>query len=318
LDLSRVQMPVKVKEKIQVVSGAKLLGFWPATVEVSVVPALTRHFPVEPEVEEFPPSGFAIQSIKLDPETVAVSGSEKTLNAIARVVTKLNLRAQRESRVFSVEPQATDAQGEKINSLSFSPPNLVAQIEIAPGDDIKAVAVEPTFKNNLPAGFTLREIMVEPKVVSLRGAASLLEGLNSIPTTPLDLKGRFQDFEEEAALQIPLQTSLLTSTNLVKIKVLLNSSVTTTRLKLVPRYVKLAESLTLSRSSPSLVEVVLSGDAEAIRQLDVAQVELAVDLTGVLSGTNTLKLTPEMVKTPLGIQALALEPSEVTVALQRK
>lgn len=318
VDLSQIKMPVVVREKIQILSDKKVLAFSPSSIEISVVTSSNSSFVVEPKISQFPPAGFAVQSINFSPSHVAVAGSEKVLNSIAYVGVVMDLSALTSSRSFSLAPIAFDAGGNQLNSLVFSPPLVTANIVIAAGDDIKAVAVEPVLNNNLPAGFTLKAIEVDPKVVTLRGATSILATLGSVKTTPIDLAGRFQDFTQEVSLDLPPQVALLHQGSLVNVKVLLNSSVTTTTLKLVPQYVNIAESLQLTKSSPSLIEVVISGPADIIGHLTNKQVSLSIDLTGILSGASTVRLTPAMVQTPAQTQALVLNPQEVSVVLTRK
>ncbi len=318
LDLSEARMPVRLKEAVQVSGGERVIAFWPREVRVVIERATSRSFIVESEVQEFPPSGFAIQSLVLEPSEVVVYGGERMLQDIARVALVVNLRGQRSNRSFTLAPAAYDAQNRILHHLIFSPPQVKVRVEIAPGDDTKVVVVEPTFENNLPAGFTLREVALEPKVVSIRGAVTLLQNLTSLPTTPINLAGHFQDFEEEVALRLPPHLALLGSPNVIRARIALNSSVTTTTLKLVPRYLGLAESLELVGSAPSMVEVVLSGASEKISDLNSRNLELAVDLTGLISGSHKIVLDKTMVKAPPGLEAVSFEPKEVEVELRRR
>ena len=66
---------------------------------------------------------------------------------------------------------------------------------------------------------------------------------------------------------------------------------------------------------PPTIEVRLRGPFTALRQLDPVKLEAVVDLTDAPRGEKIFRLAPEDINVPQSVEAIAIAPSEIRVAL---
>jgi YbbR domain-containing protein len=66
---------------------------------------------------------------------------------------------------------------------------------------------------------------------------------------------------------------------------------------------------------PATIEVRLRGPFTALRQLDPGKLEAVIDLTGAARGERIYRLDPEDINVPQQVEAIAIAPSEIRVAL---
>src|SRR5690606_3739501 len=101
-------------------------------------------------------------------------------------------------------------------------------------------------------------------------------------------------------------------------EVIVRSSDNSRSFNVSPNFINITEGYSLASSSPTVVEVVVSGAPERLTGLTRADIILQVDLAGSLSGTNTVKLTDSMIQLPDGVTLGSFSPQELTIVLSRQ
>lgn len=77
------------------------------------------------------------------------------------------------------------------------------------------------------------------------------------------------------------------------------------------------KDLAMASTPPDEVEVRVSGPKLFISNLSPSQLTAELDLSGAKEGTNSYRLTPADVVTPMGVEVLRLRPSSVELKMEK-
>jgi YbbR domain-containing protein len=175
-------------------------------------------------------------------------------------------------------------------------------------DDIvqKQVPVTPTVAGRPLHGYEVQRarVSVDPPMATVRGAATLLEALDSVRTQEIRIDGLHEEDVESSQLVPPPGVQIaLPSGGQVQVTVPIDEQLVTRKLGLLPVGVRGAE-LSKWRVDPTEVEVVLTGNLLAVERL-AGSVAVSVTPTGqegdvpvVVEGAPGLgvRVTPEKVR----------------------
>jgi YbbR domain-containing protein len=211
------------------------------------------------------------------------------LGGINSVDVDVNLRNRKSDfSVFGL-PLSYNATGGLRSNVAFQPYEVKITVGIEKGEALKTVGVTPVFVNELPEGILIKNIVFDPPVISLQGGQALLDTIETVKSTPINLSNRFNDFTDQVAVDVPKGLEMR-GKNLISIKVNLMTIKDTKTLILVPKFINLAEGLAVSGIDPSAVKVNLTGKADALNKLKADDVVLEVDLRGLVSGVQEITL----------------------------
>jgi YbbR domain-containing protein len=95
-----------------------------------------------------------------------------------------------------------------LSPLSVRASRRVRVIEIVPAEVtvnvdemiVRDLPVQPQFGGELPSGFSVERIITQPETVKVKGPKTLLSGMSTIATLPIDVTGRRTSFRERVEL----------------------------------------------------------------------------------------------------------------------
>ncbi|MEE9615306.1 MAG: CdaR family protein [Thermodesulfobacteriota bacterium] len=79
----------------------------------------------------------------------------------------------------------------------------------------------------------------------------------------------------------------------------------------------ISEEMIMVSSPPGDIDVRVVGPKSFINKLSPAQISVDVDLSDAKDGLNTIRLTPEEVKVPRGIEVVRIRPASVEIRMER-
>lgn len=205
VDLTGVK-PGKFSPEIQVSgpSGVEVLAVVPSILDLTVDVLENKTVPVMIEYTGTMPRGYKLGEVRLEPNTILISGPRSRVRSIERSVVEVPL-GEKESRVLNLPVKVierTTKTGED-QSLRISP--KLVQVNIAVAEDIqnKTVNVEVQTVGSPPKGYKLVKTTVEPSTVILSGIEDVLKPVAAINTIPINLSQAAATFTQEAALKLP-------------------------------------------------------------------------------------------------------------------
>jgi YbbR domain-containing protein len=96
-----------------------------------------------------------------------------------------------------------DSADKPINGLIITPDKVDVSIEIKQKIGAKEVVVLPRVTGFVAAGFRLREVRVNPLLVSITGSSQILEKTNSVQTLPIDINNLTKSVSRTVEIDFP-------------------------------------------------------------------------------------------------------------------
>jgi len=295
---------VPIDRRIQIVD------FAPRTVQVRLDTIEERVLPVS-VTHNVPPEGLSIGVPQVDPAEVTIRGAGSRVEAVSEVVARVSIdsSALNVSRDVTLVP--VDTAGNEAPDVEVEPSRANVRIAVAVELANRTLAVRPQFAGELPVGYELGMVSVEPLAVTVSGSEDVVTRLDSAPTEAIDLGGRTRDFEIGIDLQLPDQAEVI-GTREVRVSVTIEA-VRASRTFL--------SGLTLAGASPELtyrpavtqVAVLLEGLAADLERVTAAQLVGQLQVAGLEPGEHTVRVT---LPSPAGLQLLSITPSEVLVQVE--
>ena len=187
--------------KLSAPRGVEIIETSAQSVEVVLDDLVTQQIPIEVEIDGKAAEGIQIQSTKVDPGFLTVTGpaSEKMFAEKARVV--INVADIHGSTIIEAVPVFGDRT--KLSSnWTQSPAKVAVAIIVAPKES-KSIGVRLQSKGTLPDGITLGNIQIDPATVNIRGNSAALSKVDFINTVSLDYSKIRENQEVTIGLEIP-------------------------------------------------------------------------------------------------------------------
>ncbi|MFA5270138.1 MAG: CdaR family protein [Patescibacteria group bacterium] len=307
----------QIKPNISVnLKDAWLVNAQPESIKVKLVPAVTRSVSLIAEPIGFPATGFSLGDITITPATVDITGPAGVVDVVSEAKVPVNVKRRNSSFTVFGRPQLADVDGNPLTNVSFSPNQVGVAVNIKAGDSFKTIGLVPSFTGELSPGYWVSYVEFEPPTLTLRGSAEKLAAIDSLSTTAVKLNNRSADFTDKVSAELPAGV-VLVSPNLVNVKVKVAMLSNNRTLALIPSYANITEGLSVTSVTPPTISVVLSGASDQLSGLSRADVSVALDLRGLLSGSNMVNLTKEMFQMPAGVEVVSFTPEAVEVSLTK-
>jgi len=225
-------------------------------------------------------------------------------------------------------PLDLNLSGSEGDQVSFEP----EMVKLPPGLSVRSVRppamvvrFEPLVQKRVPVsvvtsgepalGFRVTQLRVEPAEVQIEGAASVVDTLTRVETTPVELAGRSQSAIVEAPLKAaPAFVSWLGP---IKYKVGVDIEERQGTRVLDDRIVTvrgLDPSGVAYEVSPAEVDVTLSGPVRLLDALDLERVVAYVDAADFGRSKRVLFTRVVGVEVPPGVSLTEVKPAKVTLA----
>ncbi len=180
----------------------------------------------------------------------------------------------------------------------------------------REVAVTVRFSGSPAAGYQMDRFFLVPQRVRLAGPASIVEGVASLQTVPVDLNERASDFTVRLDPLLPDPRLSLPVESFVEFRGFLREVPTPASYQAVPVQVE-APGLDV-RISPETVTLTARGLPSVLEQVSTAELDVTLrlapsDIPPELPAA--LQLTPEVLL-PDGLELISLEPDVLAVEIR--
>jgi YbbR domain-containing protein len=301
-----VSVPVRViapDQRIQVI------GWEPLTVAVRLDPVVSRVVPLRVDRGNIP-AGFTASDPVVDRTTVTVRGAQSLVARVAAAVARVSIDASGINVDSDVDLVAVDDRGDVVSPVNLEPSRVHVKIQV--GEELlsRTVPVVPSMTGDLALGYSVRDVTINPLTVTVTGEASLISGLESITTAPVDIGGRSDDLAVTVSLAPPAGVNVIGSTDVrVRVRVTAESGSRSFGAGVV--LVGSSGGRVYELSVPDVL-VTLGGTRAALASVDPAQLAVTVDVTGLAPGMHSL---PVQFDVPAGTTLVTISPSRVDVTV---
>lgn len=262
-------------------------------------------FTVGPRVVDAPPG--AVLSLNPAQILVTVSGPLPTLRTVESSDIDVTVNAAELTREgLVVEPNVQ--LPETLRLIGFEPE--VVTIRVASDQGTKTIPVTPALIGNVADGYQVTGVIVEPSNVTVVGEISVLNEVNSLSTEPVDIGGLDANRDGEANLKVPEGIEVVAS-SIVTVRLLIDPIEGSKRFTVPVSVSGLSERYTWE-VQPREIEVTIVGPIVELREIDISEIVVGVDASGLPPGDYSLRPTVDI---PANVRLRAIEPREVSVLI---
>ena len=300
------QVPVTVVPGVDV----RVIDQKPATILVLLDQITSKRMPVEVSLMGTPPSGITLETPRIAPTQVTVSGPARQVNQVRHAVLYYDASSVHQEVVASLSVGPVDANAQPVPGVQVTPQTVNMTLAVRESVISKVVPVVPTVIGTPPQTLTLLGATADPASVTLTGPSVEVQMLENAPTVPLDISGARANFSRRLALQLP--AGMRASASQVTVNVRVGRAQLSTVFKAVPVRVVGVPAGTASRVVPDKVDVQVEGPQDVVRRLSAQTVTVEVSAAGKRRGQYTT--SPRAILPP-GVHILGIQPSQVMIIL---
>jgi YbbR domain-containing protein len=285
----------------------------PRQIAVRVEERISKSVPVRVRLDGSLPFGYRTGRATVSPESVTVTGPASYVRRAEAAQVEVRLDAATSDVDSRVQPSLVDGQGERLPAtapgLDLQPASARVQLPITQQVGYKEIGVHPALQGNVPAGYLVQRVAVDPAVVTAIGEPQVLGEVTLLETESVDLAAATGDFNRQVRLRLPEGLSLARP-GPVTVSVQVTPLALRQTLR-VPVGVQNVSGELFQASEVPVVEVAVTGPADS--GIGASEIQATVDAGGLGPGAYTL---PVRVRLPEGYTLEAARPDSVRVVLQ--
>lgn len=157
------------------------------TITVEIDNLLKRQLPITTSVTGTPAEGYVIGDVTMDQNIVRLSGPEKIVSQISKVVAEVSVDGMSSNVSTTVDLKMYDSDGEQISSSGVSK-NISSVAIVTEILATKEVGIKAYTSGEVAEGYGMTgNITVSPATVVVAGKAKVLKGINDITIPSSDL-----------------------------------------------------------------------------------------------------------------------------------
>jgi len=298
----------RLKVQTLVPPGVNVLAVRPSFLAISIEELVDKEVPVRVLTVGNPSEGFLIDEIRIVPNKAVVRGPKDLVEKIPYVFATLNVAGVDKDVNVALELRAEGISETSFPEITIIPSRVRVSLALKPGWPTKIVKVKVDIKGKPKEAFDLISVEAVPSHVTIMGPSSVLEKINEIVTSPVDVSELDRTSILELSIEPPEGVRLVDNSN-VKVIVELKEKVLE-REFLVPVTIRGSSVFLKWNISPKQIKLRLKGPYTKITSLNIQDIGVFIDVSGVETKEAIL---PVSVSVPPGLEIVSVTPSMVKV-----
>lgn len=309
------EIPVSVTSSVP---GVSIVEKKPEKVLVSVESVVTREVELSKRIEGNAADGFTAGETATTPEKVEVRGAKSAVDSVTDAVIILNLNGEKEQFEKNYLVHLFNGKDE-LNNLEIIPHEVSAKTTIIKSSNNKSVGVRVKTINQPKTGFYVSDISVDPSTIDIIGNQQRVSELKFVESSPIDLSGKFENFEQESTLSLPEGVVITGNTpNKIKVKVSFSAIDISKEFSISRVTASNLANFHINDTLPVPIKIICSGPVNAINALDSNDISININFDGRninSAGTKSIDLSVSDIRVPKEITVLTLVPSSVNLEI---
>jgi len=274
-----------------------ILSARPDTLRVELEPVMQRTMTVTAELEDVDtlPLGYSAEVSGINPAVVTLHGAQSRIDQVAKVVAQVSMVGAREPATAEVDLVAIRAGGGQVEGVNVLPETAEVSYQIARRFNYREVAVRTRTEGTPARGYFVSNVRVEPDIVTLVGPPAIIAEMPGVVSTAgtVDISGASRMVAQRLPLDLPEGVSVLSETEGTLEEVLVTVEIdpvmggTTLEVPLIAR--RRPPDL-LADLSVRSVDIILTGPAVILDELQADLIQAFVDVNGLGPGVHQLKV----------------------------
>lgn len=180
----------------------------------------------------------------------------------------------------------------------------------------KRLPIQAITTGEIPKGYTLSSIMLEPAIITINGSEALLQHIEVLRTKPIDINGLTRSSMAHTSLDIPAEIADLIGQPAVTASIIITEKMlhkVVAKIPIVPPKENSPKGLQLSDSSIKAHAIIPYSVAQSTKNLE-SLFSASVNAQGLKPGTHKLKVEVVVAN---GIQLLEIQPEVITATVPK-
>jgi YbbR domain-containing protein len=264
------------------IKSARVTAIDPASVTVTLEPSASKVVNVNIVTFDQPALGYQAEEPIAEPDQVNVVGPASIVERVYELRAEISLTNRRESIDQQVPLVPLDSEGNIVDGVQILQEQVRVIVQIKLGDFYRLVSVIPIIEGRDTmeelGHYRVTNITYTPREVIV--SSSDREALDALPvfveTIPLDISNQTEDVERRLPLNLPVGVYLVGEQSVlvqVTIEPVVESITVTREIEIQG----LGQGL-YAITSPSTVDIILTGPAATLDALQLEDVRVVVDL----------------------------------------
>ena len=318
VDMTGVKAGTRTVEvQIQIAAQpVRIISIAPQKFNLSLEQLVTKTLPVELILSGHPATGYKTGVVVLDPAEVVISGPQSIVAQVKHIRADLDVTNARQNIDTSLPIRAVTEAGTGVTGISVQPNSIQVRLPIAQQGGYRDLAVKVKITGKLASGYRLNNITAAPLIVTVYSEdIPLIESLPGyVETSTLNLSGASNNIATQLSLNLPSGVLLMGSQTVsVQIEVVPIEDSRPVAFRQV-EVIGLENGLTAD-TSPTTVDVILTGPLAVLNSLQPEDVHVLLDLSGLAAGT--YQLIPAVTVVEQGVTVQSILPGTVEVTITK-
>ena len=199
-------------------AGMNLVEVKPDNIIINVDEYAEKTIPVEiVPIGKFS-DDIALKSVTIVPKEVTVSGRKQQVNAVSKVVMKVNVAGQTKNFSAVSTLEAWDTAGNVLD-VHINPNQGQAQYELNLLRKEKAVPITVPTVGTVAEGYEVKSTSATPTQLTVTGREEMINSVTEIQTEPIDVSGATKTVQGHYNLVLPNGVNSNTTTGRVKVEI---------------------------------------------------------------------------------------------------
>jgi YbbR domain-containing protein len=296
---------------------ARVTGIDPTFVNITIEPSASKVVSVNIVTFDQPALGFQAEQPIAEPNQVTVVGPASVVEQVHELRAEITLTNRRESIDQQVPIIPLDRAGDEVEGVQITPVLVRVVVQIKLGDFYRLVSVIPIIMGRDAleelGHYRVTNITYTPREVIVSSPDR--EALDALPvfveTTPLDISDQTGNVERRLPLNLPVGVYLVGEQSVLVVVTIepVFKSITVTREIDIQG---LGPDLYVI-TSPSTVDIILTGPAATLDTLQPEDVRVVVDLLDYVVGN--YQIEPQVLVLPADLEFEGPIPSIIDVEI---
>jgi len=291
----------------------RVLSVHPPTVSVSLDAVKEQVVPVKVNIQNTPAFGYTVDVARPEAEQVTVSGPESLVSQVDHAAAYIDIEGAKVSIKQTFLLSARTGRGYEVLGVSLDPSSVLVEIPIKQETHYQSFAISPELKGAVAYGYWVSGVAVQPASATVVGPREAFQTIDYLRTEPVDINGATDSVTRQVGVDLPEGVSLVSSQRVVVQVTIVPVRGNTQILRIAPQ-IKGAPSGRKVLIDTDAVEVTVSGDLVALKELLPAEISVTLDVTNSKPGSYSLK--PEVKVAKKGVEVVSFQPTSIGVTIQ--
>ncbi|MBC2742937.1 MAG: hypothetical protein HGJ93_07805 [Desulfosarcina sp.] len=197
-----------------------------------------------------------------------------------------------------------------VSLLALLTPSLTIRLETVFQKTVGVVAV---LEGNPAPGFAVATVTLKPDRIVLKGTATLLAGIDTVKTRPINLEDASESFKKEVPLNLPEAIAVDPPLRIAVAEVEVKERIITRVLENIP--VSGKGTFTNHQIHPDVITLTVSGPEAIVNTIETdPEFTVTIDLNGLAPGSHSLKAA---INLPVRTTLVRVSPERFSVTISK-